>query len=130
MEIRISILIAIILVLILGFSASGSNQRITFLDRTVFENPKEPTSVFGHDSHYLDQGIECNECHHVYENGVLVKGKSSENKRCSECHPLKPTKDEKLTLMKAFHMSCQGCHEKKKEGPVMCGNCHKRYNRF
>lgn len=128
MEIKISLLFAVILVLILGLNASGNDKRITFLDRTAFENHKEPTSDFGHDYHYLDLDIECNFCHHVYENGVLVKDKNSEDKRCVECHPVKATKDKKLALMEAYHMNCKGCHEEKKEGPVMCGNCHRKGN--
>jgi hypothetical protein len=27
-------------------------------------------------------------------------------------------------LRKAFHFNCKGCHQNKKQGPVMCGECH------
>jgi hypothetical protein len=29
-------------------------------------------------------------------------------------------------LRKAFHLNCKGCHQTKKQGPVMCGECHAR----
>jgi hypothetical protein len=29
-------------------------------------------------------------------------------------------------LRKAFHLNCKGCHQTKKQGPVMCGECHVR----
>jgi hypothetical protein len=28
--------------------------------------------------------------------------------------------------MKAFHLNCKGCHQERKKGPVMCGECHAR----
>ena len=126
MELRISIIVAIIIAAILGFSALDNGKSITFLDNASFESPQEPASAFDHDFHDLDLEIGCEECHHVYENGVLVKDKSSDDKRCIECHPLKADKDHKTPLLQAFHSNCQGCHEKKEKGPVMCGECHKR----
>ncbi len=126
MELRISILSAVIIAAILGFSVLDDGKSITFLDNAGFENPQEPASAFDHDFHDLDLEIECEECHHVYENGGLVKDKSSENKRCIECHPLKANDEYKIPLLHAFHSHCQGCHEKKEKGPVMCGDCHNR----
>jgi hypothetical protein len=29
-------------------------------------------------------------------------------------------------LRRAFHLNCKGCHQIKKQGPVMCGECHVR----
>ena len=126
MELKISILFAVIIAAILGFSTFDKGKTITFLDSASFENPQEAPSAFDHDFHDLDLDIQCEECHHVYENGVLVQDKCSDEKRCIECHPIKATDEYKIPLLQAFHSSCQGCHEKEDKGPVMCGECHKR----
>ena len=126
MELKISILFAIIIAAILGFRALDRSNTITFLNNADFENTQEPPSAFGHDFHDLDCKIECEECHHVYENGVLVKDKCSDNKRCIECHPLKANDKYKISLLQAFHSQCEDCHKKEKKGPLMCGECHKR----
>ena len=126
MELKISIPVVVIIAAILGFSSLNKGKSITFLDNASFENPQESPSVFDHDIHWIDLEIECDECHHVYEEGVLVKDKSSDDKRCSECHPLKADREHKTPLLEAFHSNCEGCHRKEGKGPVMCGECHKR----
>jgi hypothetical protein len=125
-ELKISIPIVVIIAAILGFSSLDKGKSITFLDNDNFENPQESPSDFDHDFHWIDLEIECNECHHVYENGVMVKDRNSNDKRCSECHPLKADTEHKIPLLEAFHSSCEDCHKKEGKGPVMCGECHKR----
>ncbi|MGB5746754.1 MAG: cytochrome c3 family protein [Desulfobacterales bacterium] len=89
-----------------------------------FKNQRRPPSVFRHDSHNETAEIEeCNECHHVYENGQRVADESSEDQRCSDCHTEKNSGNQP-GLRKAFHLNCKGCHQTKKQGPVMCGECH------
>ncbi len=103
-----------------------SQEDMTEVDRNVFTNPQRPAAMFKHDAHNEKTGIEnCNECHHVYEDGKIVEDQSSEDQRCSDCHGLK-TEGNKLSLVKAFHVNCKGCHAKQKKGPVMCGECHVR----
>jgi predicted CXXCH cytochrome family protein len=68
---------------------------------------------------------ECNECHHVYENGERLEDESSEDSSCSECHEEKGSGNQ-LGLKKAFHTNCKGCHHENKKGPIMCGQCHVR----
>ncbi|MGD9160784.1 MAG: cytochrome c3 family protein [Desulfobacteraceae bacterium] len=126
MELKISILFAVVIAAILGFSTLDDGESITFLNNTGFNNPQEPPSAFDHDFHDLDLEIECEECHHVYENGVLVKDKCSDDKGCIECHPLKANDEYKIPLFQAFHSGCQGCHKKEGKGPLMCGECHTR----
>ena len=126
MELKISILVTVIIAALLGFSTFNDGESITFLDNASFENPQEPPSAFDHDFHDLDLEIECEECHHVYENGVQVKDKCSDDKRCIECHPLKATDEYKVPLLQAFHSHCLDCHKKEAKGPIMCGKCHKR----
>jgi hypothetical protein len=56
---------------------------------------------------------DCNECHHVYEDGEKLEDESSEDSSCSECHEEKGS-------------GCKGCHHENKKGPIMCGQCHVR----
>ena len=91
-----------------------------------FEVQRRPAAVFRHDDHNESAEIEeCNECHHVYENGEKLADESSEDQRCADCHTEKAI-DNQPGLRKAFHLNCKGCHQSKKKGPVMCGECHAR----
>ena len=103
-----------------------SQEDMTVVDNTVFPQPERQPAVFEHDDHNDAAGIEeCQECHHIYEDGVLLEDESSEDQMCSECHDLKPA-GSMPGLMKAFHINCKGCHQEMKKGPVMCGECHPR----
>jgi len=103
-----------------------SQEDMMVVDNTVFPQPERPPAVFEHDDHNDAAGIdECQECHHIYEDGVLLEDESSEDQMCSECHDLEPA-GTMPGLMKAFHLNCKGCHQEEKKGPVMCGECHRR----
>jgi hypothetical protein len=92
----------------------------------AFNKPQRPAAVFPHDAHNERAKIEnCNQCHHVYEDGKLVEDESSEDRRCSDCHGIEDA-GRQPGLMKAFHLNCKGCHQDQKRGPVMCGECHVR----
>jgi hypothetical protein len=121
----IAIAVAILVSVSLLITAH-SQEDMTVVDRSVFKNPQKSSSVFKHDAHNEKAKIEeCNECHHVYKEGKLVEGESSEDKRCSDCHQLASNGSEP-SLIKAFHTNCKGCHKKNKKGPIMCGECHVR----
>ena len=111
--------------LIVGFV--NSQEDMVVISADGFEDPQRPPAVFRHDEHNEAAEIEeCNECHHVYDDdGKLVEDESSEDQRCSDCHELTAS-GRQLALMKAFHTNCKGCHKKKKNGPLMCGQCHVR----
>jgi hypothetical protein len=103
-----------------------SQEDMIAVDNTVFPQPKRPPAVFEHDDHNDAAGIEdCQQCHHIYEDGVLLEDESSEDQMCSECHDLEPA-GAMPGLMKAFHLNCKGCHQEMKKGPVMCGECHRK----
>ena len=94
------------------------------IDNSVFENPRRTPSIFRHDEHNEKAEIEeCNACHHIYKDGRIIEDESSEDQQCSDCHKLKASSDSP-PLMKAFHDNCIGCHKQKKNGPIMCGECH------
>ena len=114
-------LLAIILVI-----SIYSQEQMALIDNDVFIDPQRSRSVFRHNKHNKDARIgKCSTCHHVYKNGKLNKNGNSIGFRCSDCHTLKPSGDTP-GLMKAFHSRCKGCHIRKKIGPLLCGNCHKK----
>jgi hypothetical protein len=91
-----------------------------------FSKNQRPPAVFRHDEHNEIAGIEeCNECHHVYENGQKLEDESSEDQSCADCHEENGSGNNP-GLRKAFHTNCKGCHLERKQGPVMCGTCHVR----
>ena len=101
-----------------------SQEDMVVVDDGGFANKQRPPVVFAHDEHNeLAQIEECNECHHVYEDGKKLEDESSEDLSCSECHEEKAS-GRMPGLRKAFHMNCKGCHSKHQKGPLMCGQCH------
>jgi hypothetical protein len=109
------------------FAAVHAQDEITAVEDGAFIAPQRTPSVFLHDAHNENAGIEaCNVCHHVFdENGKRVEDESSEDERCSECHELAAS-GRRPGLMKAFHLRCKGCHQEERKGPIMCGECHKK----
>ncbi len=106
-------------------ASAYSQEDMMVVDNSVFDNPQRTSSLFKHDEHNEAAGLEdCNECHHIYEEGKKVEDESSEDQSCSECHGMEVSGSNSLPLMKAFHTNCKGCHVKAGKGPVMCGECH------
>ena len=103
-----------------------AQDEINLLHGSGLEKNQRSAVVFLHDEHNeLAQIDECNECHHVYEDGVKLEDESSEDQQCADCHEEKSS-GSMPGLRKAFHQNCKGCHLQQKKGPVMCGQCHKR----
>ncbi len=121
----------VLLLLMLMLAAAlvvGAQEDMRTVSNEDFVSPQRPPAVFNHDAHNDDAEIEdCSVCHHLYEDGELVEGESSEDQSCSECHDLRAS-DGQPSLMNAFHLRCQGCHLARRDGPVMCGECHRWKN--
>lgn len=88
---------------------------------------------FTHKVHATDYKVECTQCHHIYEKGKNIWRQGADVQKCQSCHTNTMTgkelsaaseKEKKLSLFKAFHDSCRGCHSKEKKGPVKCTECH------
>ena len=119
-----AVILIIALISFLLVLPAFSQEDMEVVDGDSFESQRRPPAVFRHDAHNETAEIEeCNECHHVYENGERVADESSEDQRCADCHTEKAL-DNQPGLRKAFHLNCKGCHQSKKQGPVMCGECH------
>lgn len=119
-------IIALALVFAAGWTvlSSHAGQYLERLDTWAFESPRRSGSVFTHDDHMMYVDDDCAVCHHVYENGELVPGESSEDYYCVDCHSLKPTPENPMPLEAAFHNLCRNCHFERGQGPVLCGECH------
>lgn len=105
---------------------AGSQDNVKSVQDSAFKKIMRPTVPFMHDEHNESAGIEeCNVCHHVYEENKKVEDESSEDSECSECHADEGDKYP-MSLVKAYHTLCKGCHKEQKTGPIMCGECHVR----
>ncbi len=103
-----------------------SQEEIVLGEDTGFDRLQRAAVIFHHEAHNEAARIdECNECHHVYEDGVKLPDESSEDEKCADCHGLKPSGG-MPGLRRAFHVNCKGCHLQQRKGPVMCGQCHTR----
>ncbi len=124
---KMSCYVGLISLLVISMIVQAYSQdEMEKIDNQVFKKPAYPQAVFIHDAHNETAGVEeCNMCHHVYSDGVLMEDESSEDNSCSDCHEIKPA-DNSLSLMKAFHGRCKTCHFEKKAGPIMCGQCHRK----
>ena len=92
----------------------------------------EPTTLT-HKKHATEYKIPCKDCHHVYKDGKNVWEEGQAVQKCSECHNVyllgkdlrEATEEEKkLSLYKAYHDNCKGCHKTQQKGPVKCTECH------
>lgn len=118
------VLFALAAAILLGIFSAYSQEDITTVEDGAFETRMRPPVPFVHDQHNENAEIEsCNVCHHLYENGKRLEDDSSEGMECSECH-LSENEKYPISLVKAYHLMCKGCHQQRKAGPVMCAECH------
>lgn len=122
---RVTFYIVITLfVSILAVMSGFSQDDVTTVEDSAFEEKMRPSVPFMHDEHNETAEIEeCNICHHVYEDGEKDEYESSEDMECSECHELDDSGNP-MSLVKIYHVQCKRCHQEKKSGPIMCGECH------
>jgi hypothetical protein len=122
------------------------NATIVFADKTeapdeiiihskIWPAKKNQDAKFTHKKHVVEYKIECTQCHHVYEDGKNIWKQGEKVQKCEECHTNAKTgkelssateEEKKLSLFKAIHDNCRGCHLKEKKGPTKCTECHKK----
>lgn len=101
-----------------------SQDDVTKVRDSAFGIRERKPVAFVHDAHNEKAGIDdCGACHHVYDNGKKLDNESSEELECSDCHL--SGGGGRMDLTRVYHLRCKGCHEEKKAGPVMCGECHR-----
>ncbi|MFC1879920.1 acidic tetraheme cytochrome c3 TmcA [Thermodesulfobacteriota bacterium] len=121
---RFAVILVIAIIPFILILQGFAQEDMVVVESDGFGKQRRPPAVFKHDDHNENAQIEeCNECHHVYENGERLADESSEDQMCADCHTEK-TSGSQPGLRKAFHLNCKGCHQTKKQGPVMCGECH------
>jgi cytochrome c553 len=126
MKKRIIYLFTSAIVSLFILASAYSQEDMTVVGNSPFDNPQRVSSLFKHDEHNEAAGVEdCSECHHVYKDGKKVEDESSEDTSCSDCHGNEASGNTPA-LMKAFHTNCKGCHLELGKGPIMCGECHKK----
>lgn len=119
-------MMATLVVSLFVFVTAHSQEDMTHVDNSAFADPQRVPSLFNHEQHNENAGIEeCNECHHIYEDGRKLEYESSEDQLCSDCHA-ETAEGSTPALTMAFHTNCKGCHLQKEKGPIMCGECHVR----
>ena len=117
---------AVVLGIFLYVFPACSQDQDTVFKVDAFGGLQRPVAVFDHDAHNEMAGLEdCSACHHMYEDGKLVAGESSEDSACSDCHELDSVGNQP-GLMDAYHAQCKNCHEDQGKGPITCGECHVR----
>ena len=115
-----------ILLLLLAVAAAYAQTGIFFVKDSAFDKHRRPPVPFNHDAHNETAGImECNICHHMYEDGEKLEFEASIGMECSQCH-LKGEKASRMDLIRAYHLQCRGCHLEAGAGPITCSQCHRR----
>lgn len=114
------------LIIIIFATLLYAQEEIDLLDSSGLYGNQRSAVIFLHDEHNETAQIEeCNECHHVYEEGKKLGDESSEDQSCADCHE-EQSSGAMPGLREAFHLNCKGCHQDIKKGPVMCGQCHQK----
>lgn len=102
----------------------------------VFGTLERPQVIFNHQKHVeaikkegKKEWETCSICHRIEKSKIIKEGKIIETEGFTFEFPKKKVKLEKEALKKAYHDECIGCHkerlkEKKKSGPITCGDCH------
>ncbi|XPV75682.1 MAG: acidic tetraheme cytochrome c3 TmcA [Desulfovibrio sp.] len=118
--------IALMLSAMVAFMVPAVAQEdIKSLHVEAFKPFERPASVFDHDKHAEDFGVDCGLCHHTgVENGKFVESDDPGAEACVDCHSVKPTKKDETNLRAAYHKMCIDCHLSNKKGPAACGQCH------
>lgn len=89
-----------------------------------YKSRREGAVLFPHQLHIEDYGLDCRECHHVFEDGENVWQEGDPITKCAECHnPLK-REGKVMRLPNAYHVKCKGCHKKMRDEKDQCSLCH------
>ena len=79
---------------------------------------------FQHLEHTEDYGLECDQCHHNYQDGENVWQEGDQVKNCIACHNPNKKQGKVHRLVFAYHLNCKKCHKEAESGPIECKECH------
>jgi hypothetical protein len=125
--------LAMVLV-VASVSLALSQEDIKSIKSDGLPTHQRPAARFLHEKHAKDSKIDCNRCHHDFDeygnNKIKDEGDVS-GQTCAECHGKVTTAKNPTPILDAYHLRCKGCHEdlaaqNRKSGPVMCGSCHSK----
>jgi len=94
-----------------------------------YSSDKKGPVPFHHKQHTEYEGVECADCHHVYEGGKNVWKEGDHVDKCVKCHDLEETKGDIVKLQLALHKNCKDCHKEMAKDTApwkKCNDCHKK----
>ncbi len=114
-------LLLVVMVFAAFIPLAHSQEDTYILDHKEIGKHERPLVEFNHKLH--SDKLDCIRCHHEFD--AYLNNRGGEGQTCDSCHK-KEASDDQPSLKDAFHFQCQGCHERMKQGPVTCGECHVR----
>jgi hypothetical protein len=93
----------------------------------VYEGQHKKGPVkFPHKKHFVEKNVQCDQCHHDFQDGKNVWQPADPVKTCGSCHKYEETEGKmfKMKMGTAFHNLCRTCHTKNGKGPKNCDQCH------
>jgi len=100
------------------------------ISNNVYQPDRKGAVYFSHLEHVESYDVDCDGCHHEYENGENIWDEDQPVKKCLSCHDPSKNTDRVKKLRTAFHKSCKGCHQKLAMGGgtdapyKQCTDCH------
>jgi hypothetical protein len=113
---------------VVNAEASGSHDEIIIENQGYVNDKKKPVRL-NHRKHSEEYEIACDNCHHLYQEGVNVWKEGDSVQKCAACHDPVEDQGNVIILQSAFHRNCRDCHkEMSQEGRdapyKKCTDCH------
>jgi hypothetical protein len=112
-----------------AFTAPTTPDGDVTIGNEGYKTDKKGPVVLSHGKHYKDYGVQCEDCHHVYEGGENVWKAGQDVQKCSACHDPQKKQGDVMKLQIAYHKNCKNCHKalKDKKAPFKkCSECHQK----
>ena len=131
-----TLIVGLLAIVFIGFTLSETLADVA--DDILIKSPLWPKKKYedaklSHKKHAEEYKIQCDQCHHIYKEGKNIWKQGDKVDKCQSCHNVAKTgkalreaspEEKKLSLYKAFHDNCKGCHKDQQKGPTKCVECH------
>ena len=106
---------------------SGPAPDKILIGERLFGSLTQPEVVLSHTKHADDYGLDCTDCHHIYnEKGENTWKPGDRVIGCAQCHNSAFTAHGGIRpLYEAYHGNCRECHKGDDKAPKKCAECHK-----